>query len=150
MQAFQVKNPAFEANIRQKLEGQHFMHHVGFDLTSISPGRVEGEMELKKIHKQQFGFVHGGVTATLMDITMGFAAYTLMPKGKGVVTANLSIDFLNPGDGEKIIAIGQVEKPGSKMVFCTAKIFTEKSGIRRHIGSARSVMAVVDSTPTQK
>ncbi|NNJ56698.1 MAG: PaaI family thioesterase [Bacteroidia bacterium] len=143
MNAFEVKNPDFESTIREKLKGQHFMHHIGFDLTEITAGKIVGEMDLTKKHMQQFGFVHGGVTATLMDITMGFAAYTLMPVGYGVVTANLSIDFLNPGDGDRIIAIGEVEKPGKKMVFCTAKIYTVKGEEMTQIASARSIMAVI-------
>ena len=93
---------------------------------------------------QQFGFVHGGATSTILDITMGFAAYSVVPIEKGVVTANISIDFLNPGEGDKIIAIGEVEKAGNKMVFTQGKVFTEKDGKRKIIASARSVMAVVD------
>lgn len=140
---FEVPNPDFKSNIKEKLKGQHFMHHLGFDLTEIEVGRVVGEMELKQKHLQQFDFVHGGVTATLMDITMGFAAYSLMPVGYGVVTANLSIDFLNPGEGDKIRAVGEVEKVGAKLVYCFAKIYTYKNGVETKIAAARSVMAVV-------
>lgn len=144
MKKFEVRNPEFRATIREKLKGQHFMHHIGFDLTSIEAGRVEGEMELSTKHLQQFGFVHGGVIATLMDITMGFAAYSLMPVGKGVVTANLNVDFLNPGDGDRIKAVGEVEKVGGKIVFCKASIYTFKDGVERQIASASSLMAVVE------
>jgi uncharacterized protein (TIGR00369 family) len=105
-----------------------------------------GEMSLAQKHQQQYGFVHGGVTATILDITMGFAAYTLMPLGKGVVTANISVDYLNPGDGDKIIAIGEVEKPGGRMVFTVGKVYVEKDGIRTQIASARAVMAVIDNS----
>jgi len=103
-------------------------------------------MSLAQKHQQQYGFVHGGVTATILDITMGFAAYTLMPVGKGVVTANISVDYLNPGDGDKIIAIGEVEKPGGRMVFTVGKVYVEKEGIRTQIASARAVMAVIDNS----
>jgi len=122
------------------------MHLMGFDLTEIKAGRVVGVMSLAQKHQQQYGFVHGGVTATILDITMGFAAYTLMPVGKGVVTANISVDYLNPGDGDKIIAIGEVEKPGGRMVFTVGKVYVEKNGIRTQIASARAVMAVIDNS----
>lgn len=149
MRSFEIKNPDFKATIIEKLKGQHFMHLIGFDLTEIQAGKVVGEMELKQDHLQQFGYVHGGVTATLMDITMGFSAYSLMPKGFGVVTANLSIDFLNPGEGDRIKAVGEVEKVGSKLVFCSAKIFTYKNGKETQIASARSIMAVVQKNTYQ-
>jgi uncharacterized protein (TIGR00369 family) len=142
----QSLNPNFEELIKQKLKGQHFMHLVGFNITHINCGIIEGEMLLEQKHLQQFGFVHGGATSTILDITMGFAAYSVIPAGKGVVTANISIDFLNPGEGDKIIAIGEVEKAGNKMVFTQGKVFTEKDGKRKIIASARSVMAVVDAS----
>ena len=137
-------NPNFKETIKHKLEGQHFMHLIGFDLTRLDCGVIEGEMFLQQKHMQQLGFVHGGVTSTILDITMGFAAYSVVPEGKAVVTANISIDFLNPGDGEKIIAIGEVEKSGSKLVFTRGKVFTEKDGKQKLIATARSIMAIID------
>jgi len=146
MNDFQSKDLNFKKKIRQKLSGQHFMHLMGFDIIEIQAGKILGEMSLAQKHQQQYGFVHGGVTATILDITMGFAAYTLMPVGKGVVTANISVDYLNPGDGDKIIAIGEVEKPGGRMVFTVGKVYVEKEGIRTQIASARAVMAVIDNS----
>jgi uncharacterized protein (TIGR00369 family) len=141
---FQPLNPNFKATIKQKLKGQHFMHLIGFDLTRIEFGVVEGQMNLENKHLQQFGFVHGGATSSILDITMGFAAYSVVQIEKGVVTANISIDFLNPGDGDKIIAIGEVEKAGNKLVFTHGRVFTEKDGQRKLIATARSVMAIID------
>jgi uncharacterized protein (TIGR00369 family) len=141
---FQPLNPNFKATIKQKLKGQHFMHLIGFDLTRIEFGVVEGQMNLENKHLQQFGFVHGGATSSILDITMGCAAYSVVPIEKGVVTANISIDFLNPGDGDKIIAIGEVEKAGNKLVFTHGRVFTEKDGRRKLIATARSVMAIID------
>lgn len=141
---FQPLNPNFKATIKQKLKGQHFMHLIGFDLTRIEFGVVEGQMNLENKHLQQFGFVHGGATSSILDITMGFAAYSVVQIEKGVVTANISIDFLNPGDGDKIIAIGEVEKAGNKLVFTQGRVFTEKDGQRKLIATARSVMAIID------
>ena len=100
MSIFQAKDQNFEAKIRERLSGQHFMHLMGLNITTILAGEVTGEMKLEQKHLQQYGFVHGGVTATILDITMGFAAYSLMPLDKGVVTANISVDYLHPGDGE--------------------------------------------------
>ncbi|MFY0643240.1 MAG: PaaI family thioesterase [Bacteroidia bacterium] len=141
---FELRNPDYVETIKEKLKGQHFMHLIGFDLSKIELGKVEGEMPLEQKHLQQFGFVHGGLTTTIMDITMGFSAYSLLSKNQGVVTANLSVDFLNPGYGDSIIAKAEVEKAGSKLIFCTAKVYTVKDGITTHIASARGVMAVVE------
>ena len=145
MSIFQAKDQNFESKIRERLSGQHFMHLMGFNITTILAGEVTGEMKLEQKHLQQYGFVHGGVTATILDITMGFAAYSLMPLDKGVVTANISVDYLHPGDGDRIIAVGSVEKPGKKMVFTSGQVYIEKNGVRKLIASARAVMAVIES-----
>ena len=65
------------------------MTTLGFEITKISEGLIEGELLLTEQHLQHKGFVHGGVTATLADITAGFAAVTLVPKECHVVTADL-------------------------------------------------------------
>lgn len=140
---FKAVNPRFRENIKEKLKGQHFMHLVGFDLTDIALGMVTGEMPIEQQHLQQFGFVHGGVTSTLMDITMGFAAYSLVPEGSGVVTANLSVDYHYPGIGESLLAIGKVEKPGGKMFFCSGELYVVSKGEKKLIATARSIMAVI-------
>ncbi len=116
------KNPDFEQNIRQKLEKQHFMHYIGFDLTKITPGYVEGGLKIEAHHKQQFGYTHGGVIATVADLVMGFAAYTLVNKNEGTVTSDLKIAYLRPGIGSKIIGRGTVVKTGNLLHFCEADI----------------------------
>ncbi len=46
---FQPLNPNFKEVIKQKLKGQHFMHLIGFDITRIDCGIIEGEMLLEQV-----------------------------------------------------------------------------------------------------
>ena len=146
MGKYESRNPNFHSEILERLKGQHFMHLMGFDLKTIKAGFISGEMHIEQKHNQQFGYVHGGVTATILDICMGFAVYSLLPKGYGTVTANISVDYFKPGQGEVIIAEGEVEKPGKSMMFCIGRVYTIKDGMKTLIATARSVMAVVDAT----
>ena len=116
-------NPDFKNTILQKLERQTFMQHIGFRITNIAEGLIEGELNLQEEHKQQKGFVHGGLTATVADIVAGFAAVSLVPPGHHVVTAELKISYLNPGVGTKLTAKGWVLKQGRKMNFCEAEVY---------------------------
>lgn len=144
MKKFIPKNPNFEKTIREKLKGQHFMHLFGFEILTIEAGRIKGRLNFDQMHQQQFGFLHGGVTSTISDIVMGFAAYSLMPADKGVVTANLNVNYYHPGKGPTIEAIGWVEKVGGKMAFCKAEIYNIDGENRILIASAQSVMAVIE------
>lgn len=147
---FIPQNPDFKSLIIEKLKGQHFMHHIGFELTSIEPGEVKGEMQIEEYIKQQTGFIHGGATATFADLVMGFAAYSLVRSDQVVVTADLRISYLNPGIGETVIAKGWVIKPGSKLIFCEGEIVTIKNGVETLIAKASATMAVVNIEELKK
>ena len=119
----QTFNPEFEQDIRLKLERQEFMKLMGFNVTKIEVGRIEGELILEQKHKQHKGFAHGGVIATLADIVAGFAAVSLVPKGHHVVTAEIKVSYFHPGVGDKLIAKGYVIKQGRKLNFCEAEVY---------------------------
>ena len=119
------------------------MKLVGFEIDSIEPGKVEGRMKIDLKHKQQHGFLHGGVSATLLDIVMGFSAYSLVSDDQGVVTANLDVDFLHPGIGEEVIARGRVDKMGSKIAYCSADLCTVSDGEEVLVAKGKSLMAVI-------
>ncbi len=129
-----------EARIRRKLLRQNFMHHVGADLTLIAPGRIEAELLIGEQHKQQRGFVHGGMVATMADLAAGFAAVTLVPDDHGVVTADLRVSYLHPSVGHKLTAIGWVLKAGRRLHFCEAEVWCD--GLL--VAKASATMAVIE------
>ncbi len=102
------------------------MKYLGFEVTLIAEGRLEGELLLGPGHRQHMGFAHGGLIATLCDIVAGLSAVTLVPKEHHVVTVELKVSYLNPGVGEKLLAKGWVLKQGSRLNFCEAEVFVVK------------------------
>jgi uncharacterized protein (TIGR00369 family) len=134
----------FVEMVTNKIGGNHFTNHIGFSIHTIKPGFIEGSLDLKQHHLQQMEFVHGGVTATLSDIVAGFAAFTLVKKGQGVVTVDLKISYLNPGQGEKLTAKGYVIKAGSKLFFCESEIYAIKGNTSTLIAKASATMALVN------
>ncbi|MDX5348378.1 MAG: PaaI family thioesterase [Hymenobacteraceae bacterium] len=121
-------NPEYKETIREKLNRQFFMHLMGFEVTVIEEGRVEGILKLDERHKQHKGFVHGGVVATLADIVAGFAAVSLVPKGHHVVTAEIKVSYFHPGLGDSLYAKGWVLKQGRKLNFCEAEVYRQEEG----------------------
>lgn len=132
-----------EAAIRAMLIDQHFMHHLGFEITEIEEGKVKGQMQLKPFAFQHFGRVHGGVILSAADLVMGFAAYTLTPENVKVVTLDLHQNFLAPGLGEMLEAVGFVIKAGSRISYCEAEIYTMNQGHKTLIGKAGANMAIL-------
>lgn len=137
------KNPNFKSFVEEKLEGQHFMRHIGFELTTIEAGLIEGEAPLQTFMTQQDGLIHGGVVSTVADIVTGFAAFSLVEKDQRVVSANLDLSFYRPGTGQKVKARGWVNKPGSRLHFCEGIIWTEdEDGTYTNVAGVNSIMAV--------
>ncbi len=141
---FTILNPNYRELIIEKLVGQRFMHHIGFQLDRIEPGLVTAGMQIEEHILQQTNFVHGGATATLADLVMGFAAYTLVDVGQVVLTADLRVSYLNPGKGDKITAKGFVFKAGRKLIFCEGEVYCENKGVQTMIAKASATMSVVN------
>lgn len=129
-----------EARIRRKLTRQRFMHLIGANLTTITPGRVEAELTLGEEHQQQRGFAHGGLIATMADLVAGFAGVTLIPDHFGLVTSDLRVSYLHPGVGQKLKAIGWVLKAGRRLHFCEAEVWCDDLLIAK----ASATMAVIE------
>jgi uncharacterized protein (TIGR00369 family) len=146
----QTYNPQFRDTVKEKLQRQFYMHLLGFEIDAIEIGRVEGYLALEEKHKQHKGFAHGGVTATLADIVMGFAAVTLVPADHHIVTVDLRVSYLNPGLGTKLIAKGWVIKQGRKLNFCEAEIFSEGEQVQQTlIAKASATMATLHPEDTK-
>ncbi|MDX1628926.1 MAG: PaaI family thioesterase [Fulvivirga sp.] len=133
----------FKARITKFLERQHFMKHINFSLDVIEKGRTEGWLDIAEIHKQQKGLVHGGVIATLADITAGFAAYTMVPEDHHVVTGEIKVSYFKPGMGEKLHAIGYVVKTGKKINFCEAEVWSVADDKKMLIAKASTSMVTI-------
>jgi uncharacterized protein (TIGR00369 family) len=144
MTPFTPQEPDFAGMVKDKIGGNHFTNFIGFNIYSIEPGRIEGSLDLQEHHLQQMEFVHGGVTATVADIVAGFAAFTLVKKGQGVVTVELKVSYFNPGKGQKLIAIGNVIKAGQRLHFCESELWVQNGDQKIMIAKATTTMAVVN------
>ncbi|MCA6073890.1 PaaI family thioesterase [Fulvivirga sedimenti] len=133
----------YKQRVKTFLERQYFMKHIGFDLNVIEEGRTEGVLEVEQIHHQQKGLVHGGVIATLADITAGFAAYTMVQPDHHVVTGEIKVSYLNPGVGKKLRSVGWVLKSGKKLQFCEAEVYDIRESGEVLIAKATTTMVVL-------
>ncbi len=144
MQQFIPQNQNFKAMVEEKMELNHFMNYLGFKITKIEAGNIEGSLKIEPQHRQQIGFIHGGVIATLADLVAGFAAYTLVGNKQTVVTAELKISYLNPGVGDTAFCRGFVLKAGQKLIFSEAEIFANNDNKEVLIAKASGTFAVID------
>lgn len=140
---YTAMNPQYAELIADKLQRQHFMRHIGFELSYVAPGYIEGGAPLREDLKQQDGFIHGGVSATCADLVTGFAAFSLVGNDDRVVTSDLKISYFSPGKGEAIFARGWVIKPGARLMYCEGEIYSVEEGRTLLIAKAYAIMAVI-------
>jgi uncharacterized protein (TIGR00369 family) len=135
----------FKEMVLEKFKANTYTQHIGFNLTHLDAGIAEGELAVRPEFTQQLNFLHGGLTATIGDIVMGFAAFTLVRKGQQVVTADIRVSYLNPAVSSIIYAKGVVIKAGKRLHFCEAELWTEKDGQQLIVAKASSTMAVIEA-----
>jgi uncharacterized protein (TIGR00369 family) len=109
--------------IQQSFDRQAFMHTVGAVLESIEPGTVTITCAFDERLTQQHGLLHGGVMASLVDVACGYAALTVMPAGREVLTVEFKINFLKPAKTDRLIAVGQVVQAGRTLTICEGSVF---------------------------
>ena len=113
-----------ENRLRTSFAKQGLMRLFGAELTRIAPGQVEISLSPKPELSQQHGFVHGGALTAIADSAAGYAALSLMPANRGVLTTEMKINFLAPAGGDRIIARGKVLKAGRTLTLVQTEIFT--------------------------
>jgi acyl-coenzyme A thioesterase PaaI-like protein len=73
---------------------QGLMSTLGATLVSVGPGLVEISLRPTAAISQQHGFVHAGAVSTIADTAAGYAALTMMPANRGVLTAEFKTPIL--------------------------------------------------------
>ncbi len=128
MSSFKPANPAYEQAVRDSFARQGIMRHIGATLGTIQPGYVEISVPYSDDVSQQHGFFHGGVVGTIADSAGGYAAFSLMAAGDGVLTVEYKVNLLAPADGDSLIARGQVVRPGRTLTVARADVVVLKQG----------------------
>jgi uncharacterized protein (TIGR00369 family) len=109
--------------IRESFDRQGFMRTLGAVLESVEPGIVTITCAFDEGLTQQHGLFHGGVVASLVDAACGYAALSLMPTEREVLTVEFKVHFLKPAKTDRLIAVGQVVQAGRTLTVCEGSVF---------------------------
>jgi uncharacterized protein (TIGR00369 family) len=130
--------------IRLSFSKQGLMTTLGAALGAISPGAVEIILRPSPAISQQHGFVHAGAVSAIADSAGGYAALSLMPAGRGVLTTEFKINLIAPAAGERIIARGRVVKPGRTLTVVQTEVFAESQGQEKLIALLTATMMSIE------
>lgn len=134
-----------EARIRASFAAQGLVRLLGAELLAVAPGRVAIGLPFRPELTQQDGFFHGGILAALADDAAGFAAASLMPPDRRVLTVEFKINFLASGIGERAIARGEVVRSGRTLTVARAEVAVVHRGSEQPVALLLATMMALPS-----
>ncbi|QFS84215.1 Thioesterase superfamily protein [Roseivivax sp. THAF40] len=134
-----------DARIRASFARQSMMTSLGATLVSVAPGAVEIGAPIGAAHLQQHGFAHAGLTFSVGDSAAGYAALSILPEGREVVTSEIGIHLLAPARGDRLIARGRIIKPGRRLIVVASDVYAIADGRETHVATLQGTMVPVDA-----
>jgi uncharacterized protein (TIGR00369 family) len=140
---FKPKDDAYADRVRASFALQGAMGTLGASLAEIAPGRVVIELPWAAGLSQQHGFLHAGMVATALDSACGYAGFTLMPEGAGVLTIEFKINLLAPAKGQRFRMVGQVIKPGRTITVTEGRAYAIDGGSEKLIATLGATLMTI-------
>lgn len=123
---------------------QGLMQTLGATLLAVEPGRVVIRLPFSAAISQQHGFAHAGAISSIVDTACGYAALTLMPEGKAVLTSEFKINLLAPAAGTHFLAEGRVLRAGRRVHVVQGEAFAIQGESRKQIAVMLATMMVIE------
>jgi uncharacterized protein (TIGR00369 family) len=140
---FQPQDPGFAGRCRASFARQQAMLLIGGTIGALEAGLCEVVLPFREDLTQQKGFVHGGIIGMIADSACGYAAFSLMPADCSLVTVEYKINILAPAVGERLVARGEVVRPGRTLTVARAEVYAEKDGRSVHCASMQQTLMML-------
>jgi len=131
----------------QSFSEQKVMQTISASLLTVEAGRVEIELPYQGELTQQDGFIHAGISATILDSACGYAAFTLMPAEARILTIEFKINLLAPAAGETFRAIGKVCKSGRSVCVAEGELYASQDGSDRLVATMTGTLMALYPPP---
>ncbi|KAM6974704.1 acyl-coenzyme A thioesterase 13 [Tautogolabrus adspersus] len=113
------------------------------NILSASPGKLVCEMRVEEEHTNRGGTLHGGLTATLVDVISTVAILNTERAAPGV-SVDMNITYMSAAKiGEDVLITAQVLKQGRTLAFASVDLTNKATGKiiaqgrhTKHLGSS--------------
>jgi uncharacterized protein (TIGR00369 family) len=105
---------------------------LSMEIKDLQWGLSVLEIQLSEKHLQPFGFVHGGVIASILDAATFWAVFPQVENGIGLTTVEMKVNFLSPAQKGKLIAKGRCIRLGKTLALGDAEIRNHEGGLVAH------------------
>ena len=97
-----------------------FSRHIGAKVKEVEPGRSAMTIDVKDIHLNGAGTLHGGVYASLIDTAMGLSVLALV--GVRTATIEMNVHFLGTVSDGRITCHSEVVHRTRRTATAEAKV----------------------------
>ena len=117
-------NAAWVARVNEDMGP--FNRYVGLRCEAVGQGWSRVVCEIRPELCNPWGAVHGGMSATIMDVAGGIAAIYAGDEPRQVVTQSSDAHYLRPLTGTMIIAEGRVIRAGRHTCLARADLYDDQ------------------------
>ncbi|XP_036907279.1 acyl-coenzyme A thioesterase 13 [Sturnira hondurensis] len=97
-------------------------------LVSAAPGKVTCELRVEEEHTNQYGTLHGGLTATLVD-SVSTLAILCTERALPGVSVDMNITYMSPIKvGEDVVITAHILKEGRTLAFASVDLTNKATG----------------------
>ncbi|MBQ3378525.1 MAG: PaaI family thioesterase [Clostridia bacterium] len=121
-------NEALYKRVQESFDTQGFLKLIGARIESVEEGCVAITLKKRDDLTQRSGVIHAGVITALADTACGYSAYTVVPGGVDIFSAEFKINLLRPASAQNIKAVGRVIKSGRRLIVTEADVSDSESG----------------------
>jgi uncharacterized protein (TIGR00369 family) len=114
-----------------------FYGHLGLELEAIGDGKCTIRLPYNKHFGNTRGEVHGGIVASLLDITLSQALRSTFHSEADVATISMTVSYLAPAVGE-LVCTGDVVRAGRSVAFAEGGVVDQNgSSVCRAVATYR-------------
>lgn len=121
-----------------------FIKYCQFTAEIIKRGYFQSTVRIQEHHRQQDGFIHAGVMATMADHTAGYSAFTTVEENFQILTIEFKINFLRPAYGADLVCRSRVIREGSRIIIAESEVFDIRDEQETLVAKAMVTLMAVD------
>ena len=126
-------NPEYIERVTEFVNHSPYFELLSMKLLDVGLGFSLLEVSLAEKHLQPFGFVHGGVYASIIDAAAFWSLFCgIEDPNAGATTVDLKLNYLAPAASGKLIAKGRQIKLGKTLGYAEATVTDENSRLLAH------------------
>ena len=114
---------------------------------SFEAGTVTLEFEVSNAAANQFGFVQGGLVATMLDGCIGMAGAIKSGGLLAMLCAELKVSFVRPVPVGRLIGRGETLRLGKTLAFLEAGLYDEAGKLLARASATAAPMPFPDMPP---